>query len=586
MLRKLSQLLSSLLISFIVALPLLAVPATAESSQPQTADFSQGYLKNSLEVKFTPNSGVVIENGKLSGDPEKVEQISKIIGKTNQKSSKKLFKDNPVAKRTRTEKAKRATGNSVPSLDNYTKIELNSDVVMADVVEDLENLGFIESAFPTMLPAPAPAVPDYNNLQTHLRKTTGLNADFAHQIDGGLGKNVRIVDLEYSWNIDHTELKSVDQSDQLYIGEYENPFTDTNHGTAVASILVGEHDGHGINGIAPKADLKLVNTYSNDYGWDIANSIYHALDYMTAGDVMLIEQQAYGPTPAEYDYVPVEIIPSVYDAIVTATSMGIIVVEPAGNGAQNLNDTTYYGNKFPFGKPNSGAIVVGAVNSCIIASPNVRSSFSTYGSRVDVYADGSCVPSGGYGSLYSAEGPNSFYTSGFSGTSSASAVTAGAVALVSSAAQEVGNTMTPAQIRTAIKSTGIPQDPQVSGNIGVKPQIREAILANNRVNITSCYTGGYGENFFLYIAKNHFKIASPAQTQSFTALLLGNAYKDKAPGAPVAFNQTGNKCYTSSYNGEEMIKIEGLANFTSLDYSDAQAYSAVLVGYIVVLWTH
>jgi serine protease len=75
---------------------------------------------------------------------------------------------------------------------------------------------------------------------------------------------------------------------------------------------------------------------------------------VTAGDVMLLEQQAPGPGGA---FVPLEVLPAVYDAIRLATQDGIIVVEAAGNGGVDLDAL---GSPFPAGKPDSGAIVVGA----------------------------------------------------------------------------------------------------------------------------------------------------------------------------------------------------------------------------------
>ena len=54
-----------------------------------------------------------------------------------------------------------------------------------------------------------------------------------------------------------------------------------------------------------------------------------------------------------------EWVPAIYDAIVTATSAGIVVVEAAGNGRENL-DGAAYGATFPAGRPDSGAIIVGA----------------------------------------------------------------------------------------------------------------------------------------------------------------------------------------------------------------------------------
>ncbi|MFT4532336.1 MAG: serine protease [Candidatus Saccharimonadales bacterium] len=585
MLQKFSQLFLSLFIAIISSTPLLSTPVNALETLSPAADFSDGYSTRSLDIKFVPNSGVLDENGNISGNEDELLELSAILGRNNIKSSEKLFIQKTGQKVSDQEKARVSTGNPLPNIDNYATIKLKNNVNMNSVIRELEDLDFIASAFPKMLPTALPTVsPDYDYLQTHLRADIGTNADFVHQIDGGLGENVRIVDLEYSWNIDHEDLGSIDASDQSFVGDYVNPFNDDYHGTAVASLLVGDHNDIGVNGIAPDADLKLVNTYSDDYGFDLARSIYSALDIMSAGDIMLIEHQANGPLPGLYDYVPVEYIPSVYDAISYATSLGIIVIEPAGNGDQNLDDTSLFGNTFQKSINDSGAIMVGASDGCNIQNPGTRHHQSNYGSRIDLYAEGQCVAAAGYGYLHSSSGEDAYYTNSFGGTSAASAIVAGNAALLSSAAQETGNLMTPSEILAAFTSTGSLQDPASAGNIGKKPQTRGAIFADNTVLLTSCYSGGYGQQFFLHVSKNYFQNPSLPDAQKHAAELIGNSYSSKSGSEPVSFSQDGDNCHTSSYDDVSMQKVEHTARYTELSLSSSQAYSGVLLGYLIIFW--
>jgi hypothetical protein len=141
----------------------------------------------------------------------------------------------------------------------------------------------------------------------------------------------------------------------------------------------------------------MVNASNSERGWDLANSILVALSAISPGDVILIEQQTYGPSG--HGYVPVEWIPAVYDAIKTATASGVIVVEAAANGGENLGDTSVYGSSFPSGKPDSGAIIVGAGAACGNQGVPSRSrlSWSNYGPRVNVQGWGECVTTTGYG---------------------------------------------------------------------------------------------------------------------------------------------------------------------------------------------
>jgi hypothetical protein len=170
-------------------------------------------------------------------------------------------------------------------------------------------------------------------------------------------------------------------------------------------------------------------------------------------------------------------VPAIYDAIVSAVSAGIIVVEAAGNGHQNL-DHAAYGTTFPQGRADSGAIIVGAggagMQGCNAA--RTRLDFSNHGRRVDVQGWGQCVATTGYGALQGGD-HNAWYTAGFGGTSSASPIVASAAAIVSSIAESRGVRLSPRDVRAILKSTGRPQTAGLAGNIGPLPNLRAAIAA-------------------------------------------------------------------------------------------------------------
>lgn len=574
--KKLLSLFVSLVFAFFLSAPLSASALVKDVNPRERADYSHGFSKDTIELKIENDSNVTVTNGKITGDATEVNQLkSKLRGV---KKAQKLFRSSTQNHRSFKDRAARMTGKNIPNTDKYITVTVPETDDIGKVAKDIETLDFVETATPKMLPAPAPSL-DYSGLQTYLSADKGINSRFANNFAGGKGENVTIVDLEYSWNVDHEDLSTLDDSDKRFVGNLYDPFNDTNHGTAVASVLVADHNGSGVDGIAPKADLKLVNTYSSNYGWDIANSIYSSLTFLQPGDIILIEQQSFGRSDDIYGYVPVEIMPSVYDAIVTATSMGITVIEPAGNGNQNLNNPIY-GTTFPDGKPNSGAIMVGAADSCSTWKPNAKQYSSSYGSRVNVYADGDCVAAAGYGVLQN--GINQDYTGYFNGTSSASAIVAGAAALLSSTAQASGRTLTPLQMRTALTSTGLPQD--VTGTstpyIGRKPQLRQAIFSQVNVGLTSCYGGN--EWFALNISRNYFKSATLEEAQKVNVALVANAYKDKPGTQPVNFSTNGPWCRTSMYNQSEFAQLERLSNYLELDYQTTQSYSGALIGILLV----
>lgn len=575
--KKLLSIFVSLVFAFFLSAPLSTSALVKEVNPRERVDYSHGYSRDTIELKIEADSNVTVSNGQIVGDQNDVKQLtSKLRGV---KKAQKLFRTSAQNHRTYKDRAARMSGKNIPNTDKYITVTVPETDDIGAIAKEIEALDFVETATPKMLPAPAPSESaDYSSLQTYLSADKGVNATFANNFAGGKGENVTIVDLEYSWNVDHEDLSTVDNSDKKFVGTLYDPFNDTSHGTAVASILVADHNGYGVNGIAPKADLKMVNTYSNQYGWDIANSIYSSLSFMKPGDIMLIEQQSFGRSDDIYGYVPVEIMPSVYDAIVTATSMGIIVIEPAGNGNQNLNNPIY-GTTFPDGKPNSGAIMVGAADSCSSWKPNAKQYSSSYGSRVNVYADGDCVAAAGYGVLQN--GVNQDYTGYFNGTSSASAIVAGSAALLSSIAKANGKTLTPLQVRSALTTTGLPQDTtQANTYIGRKPQLRPAIFSRTNVGLTSCYA--QGDWFLLNISRNYFRNPTIEETQKFSVNLIANVYKDKPGTQPVTFSTTGPWCRTSMYTEAEFAQLEQLANYLELDYQTTQSYSGPLVGALLI----
>ena len=169
--------------------------------------------------------------------------------------------------------------------------------------------------------------------------------------------------------------------------------------------------------------------------------------------------------PAEFNMV-------IWDLTAAASNSGIIVVAAAGNGNQNLN-STFYQSYINLG--NSGAIIVGAGTANLLHN---RISYSTYGTRVDVQGWGENVLTSGYGDAYIIGNDfNQQYTN-FAGTSSATAMVAGCVAVLQSYHFSLtGSYLTGPQIRTILKDTGIPQGNAASGNIGPLPNMQTAMQA-------------------------------------------------------------------------------------------------------------
>ena len=362
----------------------------------------------------------------------------------------------------------RQAGEDVPDLSLWYRVTVASEAAARALVADLRDLpGLVDEAYLAPVAAPPPTGL-YTSQQGYVDAAPdGIGARLV-SAPGATGSQVKVVDIEYSWNQSHEDLSKAAGA-LVANGTPSDPFSDNNHGTAVLGELVADDNSFGVTGIVPDAGLGFVNAHNSERGYDLANSINIARTATAPGDVILIEQQI-PVTPGGFDYVPSEWVSDVYDAIKLATADGRIVVEAAGNGGEDLDDVQTFGKRFPSGKRDSGAIIVGAGAAPGCTSPaRSRLSFSTYGSRVDLQGWGECVTTTGYGDLFTGS-TNSLYTSRFSGTSSASAIVAGAAAVLSSAIEaKTGKPTKPADVRRTLVASGTPQ--AGSAHIGPLPDL-------------------------------------------------------------------------------------------------------------------
>ncbi|HKP85948.1 MAG TPA: S8 family serine peptidase [Blastocatellia bacterium] len=315
----------------------------------------------------------------------------------------------------------------------------------------------------------------------------GLDVRYAWTLPGGHGENVRIADIEFSWNLSHNDLAAAASKLFLYVkgatpADRAVEEANRNHGTAVIGELVAAPDGIGVTGIAHGAKLGLVNPLTGAVP-DVAGAIRRAASEMRAGDVMLIEEQStVGPRfdlSTGRGLLPVEYETQIFQAIKSATSKGIVVVESAGNGFDDLDHPAYNG-AFDRNKKDSGAIMVGAglpEGGVYGFGPDrTRTPESNYGSRVDVQGWGRFITTTGFGDLRHELGENNWYTIDFGATSGAAAMVAGAAALIQSILIERGREpLEPADLRQLLVCAGTPQTGNLSERIGPRPNLRAAL---------------------------------------------------------------------------------------------------------------
>lgn len=470
------------IVLFAISLLLVSVQPVASGILPRIgkifASNQSTYNKGYLHLKFAQSAKVVLKDQTFVSSTHDLSAVNSLLSGVSTGKAR-LFSARPEDIEKKRELAKARSGKNAPDLNSYYRIRLSDKADSKAISAQLKTLPGVIEAYAEPIPAPAPAkpvaqpsTPSFVSQQTYLTDAAnGVGATAGNAFPASSGSKVVIADLEYSWNTSHEDVSKARQSGaRINSGIPADPFNDTNHGTAVSGVISGDANNYGVSGIVPGASLKLVNTYSSDKGWNIADAVYLASANLSAGDVILIEQQTWGPISGSL--VPVEWTPAVYDAIKLATASNQIIIEAAGNSGVNLDDPAF-GANFPMGKPDSGALIVGAGASCGTVPHRSRLGFSNYGSRVNLQGNGECVVTTGYGSLYSGSTSNSWYIGNFNGTSSASAIVASVAASISSAYEHYygfapANTL----LKQLLIQAGRGQDSTVnSGNIGPLPNV-------------------------------------------------------------------------------------------------------------------
>jgi hypothetical protein len=362
---------------------------------------------------------------------------------------------------------------------------------------DLPELTAVMERLNDMAPDTAdapPATPDFTARQGYLDAAPGgIDARWAWTQPGGRGAGVRIVDCEWGWRFTHEDLG---QNQGGVIAGTADPTPDsrsTNHGTAVLGEISGDVNGIGITGIAPDAVIS-----ASAFSVASSTAIRSAADRLGQGDIMLLEIHRGGPNypggDTQFGFIAVEWWPDDFLAIRYAVNKGIVVVEAAGNGSQSLDDAVYdtpqsgfpswWRNPFRRTALDSGAVIVGAgaPPSGNSGPDRSRLDFSNFGACVDAQGWGREVVSTGYGNLQGGTNVDLWYTSSFSGTSSASPIVVGALASTQGALRAQGRPpLSPARARELLRATGSPQQDApgrpATQRIGNRPNLRALIPA-------------------------------------------------------------------------------------------------------------
>jgi len=458
-----------------------------------------------LVVVMRPQAAFRASAGRfMSATGEKVTDVAKVLARHGA-TMKPIF--GPTEERVMARQAAHSMAAQAPmeDLSVFYKVEV-PEGRMAQLQAELARNELVEAAFVkpgVELPRindmaaapeePPPATPDLSARQIYLNAApSGVDARWAWTQAGGRGRDIRIIDVEGAWRFTHEDLTQ--NQGGVVAGTMLAGVDWRNHGTAVLGEFSGDVNAVGIVGIAADA---TVSACSHSIG--SAAAINQAASRLRPGDIILLEMHRPGPRFAfatrtdQRGYIAVEWWPDDFAAILNATSRGIIVVEAAGNGAENLDDALYqtpaagfpagWRNSFRRSNRDSGAIVVGAgapppgTHGRDNGPDRSRLDFSNWGALIDAQGWGREVTTCGYGDLQGGSNEDLWYTDTFSGTSSASPIVTGVIACLQGMAKARGKpVLTPAQVRNCLRSTGSPQQDApgrpASQRIGNRPDLR------------------------------------------------------------------------------------------------------------------
>ncbi len=308
----------------------------------------------------------------------------------------------------------------------------------------------------------------------------GIDAKYAWGIPGGDGTGkVQFIDIEKGWILNHEaiQISTIPQTGT-------NRIAHADHGAGVLGIIMLRPNDEGAIGIVPMAKGYIISQYRSDGSLNTADAILAGIDHLQFGDIILLEAQVVD-SGNNSNLLPVEIQDAIFSVIRLATALGIIVIEAGGNGNLNggegndldqfmLNGKKLFDPKSPDFR-DSGAIIVAASSHTM---PYKRISFSNYGDRMNCFAWGESVLTAGDHRGNSGLATNT-YSGNFGGTSSATAIIAGAAIAVQSIKEANHHSrFSPIQMRKILSdhTYGTPSaNGSMKDKIGVMPDLKKII---------------------------------------------------------------------------------------------------------------
>jgi serine protease len=273
-----------------IAFGISTLPAFGQSLQPRSAGSKKSLEQlqampqsNQVVVKFREGMRVRLSGGRLTGlTGGQVEDLAGTLRAAGVPAvNVRRLHTRPEAQLDdEREAAQRRKGKQLADLNLYYIIDVPPGVSAAQVANRLNGLDVVEFAEPAPVaqrlpnelscqapceevsacekPPRTPHVtrsPDFSNKQGYKDDAPqGIGVPNPRVVRGSDGARMKFVDLEYSWQLNHEDLQLPASRIVLPSGHVAfDPFSSTNHGTAVLGELVAKRNGYGVTGIVPAA---------------------------------------------------------------------------------------------------------------------------------------------------------------------------------------------------------------------------------------------------------------------------------------------------------------------------------------------
>lgn len=398
------------------------------------------------------------------------------------------------------------SGYSPPDFFSYFSLDAPQSTDFEALLKATKSSGNVETAYEPGLVIPAGPNPGdqnpHSSRQGYLDPApVGIDARFAHPARGGKGEEVAVAHLDEGWTSPHEDLPSLGG---LIITGTGDDYSEIEHGTSVFGILAALDNRVGTLGIAPAARYGLAGTQYVDPDTGTLGSysaLVKAIDWCrirNPGIIVIPHDLWYYHRRAYNEHLfPMDSDPMMSALTKMATNLNILVVESAGSannpdgdgynldryqdadGRETFNPASSHFN-------DSGAVLVTAASS---AAPHTRLKKSNFGGRVDCFAWGEGIHTTSSGALAG----RSAYVENFGGTSGATAIVAGAAALLHSMAIASHKRLSARELRDLLRdpdlntlSADATTDNPNPHKIGMMPDLRKIAeqrdLFRERVN--------------------------------------------------------------------------------------------------------